>query len=609
MHMRLNRVFAVVCLAFSVWLTCFAAAAQSPAPQSVDARRKQLNELLDQQWEYTMRTNPEYASILGDKRYNDKLSDQSYEAVLRDIEQQKKFLAAFEAVDTTGFPEQEKLNRDIMVRNLREGLEAVRFKEWEMPVSQTNGIHIDAPQLVSLLSFANVKDYEDYIARLNALPIAFDQVMDLMKRGMADNRMPPAFLLQQVAKQADGLAKTPAEESAFAQPIKKFPAGISEADQKRLSDAVLTAIRTKVTPAYVKFTAFVTNDYAPKGRKEPGVWALPDGEAYYAFRVKQSTTTDMTPEQIHQIGLQQVAADRAEMLKIAQKLGYKDLKSFEDVIKTKPELKAKSRQQMLDMYRQYVDGMWPELAKLFGRVPKAKVQIAPVEEFREKEASGAQYNQGTPDGSRPGRIMVNTGDFANRSIVDVETTAYHEGVPGHHLQISIAQEITTLPKFRQQAYYTAFVEGWALYSERLGKEVGFFRDPYQDYGRLEDDLLRAIRLVVDTGFHYKRWTRQQVIDYFHENSAIDEPNVQSETDRYIAWPAQALGYKVGQLKFLELRDRAEKALGKQFDIRGFHDTLVDAGALPLDVVDQRVNAWISEVKTAKVGGQQTQTAK
>ena len=605
--MRLNRVFAVVCLASSFFVSVLAFAA--PAAQSVDQRRKQLNNLLDEQWEYTMRTNPEYASILGDKRYNDKLSDQSYDAVLRDIDQQKKFLAAFEAVDTTGFPEQEKLNRDIMVRNLREGLEAVRFKEWEMPVSQTNGIHIDAPQLVSLLSFANVKDYEDYIARLTALPVAFDQVMDLMKRGMADNRMPPAFLLQQVAKQADGLAKTPAEESAFAQPIKKFPAGISDADQKRLSDAVVTAIRTKVTPAYVKFTAFVRDDYAPKGRKEPGVWALPDGEAYYAFRVKQSTTTDMTPEQIHQIGLQQVAADRAEMLKIAQKLGYKDLKSFEEVIKTKPELKAKSREQMLDMYRQYVDQMWPELSKLFGCVPKAKVQIAPVEEFREKEASGAQYNQGTPDGTRPGRIMVNTGDFANRSIVDVETTAYHEGVPGHHLQISIAQEITTLPKFRQQAYYTAFTEGWALYSERLGKEVGFFRDPYQDYGRLEDDLLRAIRLVVDTGFHYKHWTRQQVVDYFHENSAIDEPNVQSETDRYIAWPAQALGYKVGQLKFLELRDRAEKALGKQFDIRGFHDTLVDAGALPLDVVDQRVNAWISEVKTAKAGGKTAQTAK
>jgi len=571
-------------------------------PQSMEARRKQLDNLIKEQWEYTMRTAPEYASILGDKRYNDKLSDMSWEAIQKDIAQQKTFLQQFEAVDTTGFPEQEKLNHDIMVRNLREGLDAVRFKEFEMPVSQTGGIHIDAPQLVSLLAFTNVKDYEDYIARLNQLPVAFDQTMDLMRRGMAENRMPPAFLLQQVAKQADGLAKTPPDQSAFAQPIKKFPAGISEADQKRLSAAVMDAIKTKVTPSYVKFTNFVSNEYAPKGRKEPGVWSLPDGEAYYAFRVKQSTTTDMTPEQIHELGLQQVAADRAEMLKIAEKMGYKDLKSFEAMLKDKPELKAKSRQQILDMYQKYVDEMWPELPKLFGRLPKAKVTVAPVEEFREKEASGAQYNQGTPDGSRPGRIMVNTGDFANRSLVDVETTSYHEGVPGHHLQISIAQEIPTLPPFRQQAYYTAFVEGWALYSERLGKEVGFFRDRYQDYGRLEDDLLRAIRLVVDTGFHYKHWTRQQVVDYFHENSAIDEPTVQSETDRYIAWPAQALGYKVGQLKFLELRDRAEKQLGKDFDIRAFHDTLIDAGALPLDVVDQRVNAWIGEVKTAKKSG-------
>ena len=554
-----------------------------------------------------MRTNPEYASILGDKRYNDKLSDQSYAAVMADIEQQKKFLAQFEGIDTNGFPEQEKLNHDIMVRNLREAMEGLRFKEWEMPVSQNSGIHIDAPQLVPLLSFTNVKDYEDYIARLNQLPVAFDQVMDLMRRGMAEGRMPPAFLLDEVVKQADGIAKTPVEQSAYAQPVQKFPDGISEADKQRLTNEVLDVIRTKVMPAYMKFTDFVRKDYAPHGRKDPGVWALPDGPAYYAYRVKQSTTTDMTPEQIHQIGLQQVAADRAEMLKIAQKMGYKDLKSFEATLKEKPELKPKSREEILDMYRKYVDQMWPELPKLFGRLPKAKVVIAPVEEFREKEASGAAYNQGTPDGSRPGRIMVNTGDFANRSLVDVETTAYHEGVPGHHLQISIAQEIPTLPPFRQQAYYTAYVEGWALYSERLGKEVGFFRDPYQDYGRLEDDLLRAIRLVVDTGFHYKHWTRQQVVDYFHENSAIDEPTVQSETDRYIAWPAQALGYKVGQLKFLELRDRAEKQLGKQFDIRAFHDTIIDAGALPLDVVDQRVNAWVNQVKMANSGAGKMET--
>jgi uncharacterized protein (DUF885 family) len=245
--------------------------------------------------------------------------------------------------------------------------------------------------------------------------------------------------------------------------------------------------------------------------------------------------------------------------------------------------------------------MWARLPQLFGRLPKAKLEVLPVESFREKEASGAQYNTGTPDGSRPGHVMVNTGDYQDRSTVDIETTAYHEGVPGHHLQLSIAQEVSTLPPFRQHAYYTAYIEGWALYSERLGKEVGFFTDPYNDYGRLQDDLLRAIRLVVDTGIHSKHWTRQQVVDYFHENSAIDEPSVQSETDRYISWPAQALGYKIGQLKFIALREHAKKALGDKFDLRAFHDEVVDAGALPLDVVETRVNQWTRQ-QLASAGG-------
>lgn len=562
----------------------------------LDSRRKQLNSILDDFWEYVMRTNPEYASILGDKRYNDKLSDNSYDAVLRDLEATKKYAAQLEAVDTTGFPEQEALNKELLLRQLNMQLEGARFKPWEMPVSQFSGIHIDAPQLVSMLSFTNVKDYEDYIARLNQLPLVFDQTEDLMRMGMKSGRIPPKILLEQVAKQSKGIEETKPEDSPFAQPVKKFPEGISAADQKRLHDAVIETITTKVTPAYAKFTKFVVEDYAPKGRTEPGAWALPDGEAYYAFMVKQSTTTDKTPEQIHELGLQQVAADRAAMLAIAQKMGFKDLKTFEESLKNNPDLHPKSRQDILDIYQKYEDQMWAKLPQLFNKLPKAKVTVMPVEEFREKEASGAQYNQGTADGSRPGHIMVNTYEYAKRMTIDMESTAYHEGVPGHHLQISIAQEIPTLPKFRQQAYYTAFTEGWALYSERLGKEVGFYQNPYNDYGRLQDDLLRAIRLVVDTGFHYKHWTRQQVVDYFHNNSAIDEPSVQSETDRYIAWPAQALGYKMGQLKIIELREHAKQELGSKFDIRKFHDEVVDSGALPLDVLERRVDSWIAEQK-------------
>lgn len=595
--MRVVRLF-LISLALSAMALAVTPQQAMNSEKDLESRRKQLNDLIAERWEYTLRTSPEFASILGDKRYNDKLSDASYEFIQKDFDETKKYLARFEAIDTTGFPEQEALNKKLMVRDLKLSIEGFHFKEWEMPVNQFNGVHIGIPQFVSLLSFTSVKDYEDYITRLKGVPRLFDQVEGLMRRGIADGHMPPKFLLEQVVSQSQGIANAKAEDSPFFQPAKKFPASIPAADQKRLSDAMLDAIQTSVLPAYVKFTKFVAEDYAPKGRTQPGAWSLPEGDAYYAFRVRQSTTTDMTPEQIHQLGLQQVAQDRAEMLEIAKQLGYSDLKSFEAHVKADPDLHPKSREQMLDLYRKYIDQMWAKLPDLFGRLPKAKVEVAPVESFREKNAAGAEYNQGAPDGSRPGRVMVNTGDYADRLTVDIETTAYHEGVPGHHLQISIAQELPELPPFRQQSYYTAYTEGWGLYAERLGKDVGFFQDPYSDYGRLQDDLLRAIRLVVDTGFHYKHWTREQVIDYFHQNSGIDEPTVQAETDRYMAWPAQALGYKIGQLKFLSLRDRAKEQLGDRFDIRGFHDTLLDAGALPLDVVDSRVNAWIAQQKTA-----------
>jgi uncharacterized protein (DUF885 family) len=563
---------------------------------SVAERRQELNALLAEQWDHTMRTNPEWASILGDKRFNDKSSDASEKAVYADLEEQKKFLKRFEAIDTTGFAEQEALNKTLMVRNIRLQLEGSRFKEWEMPVTQFGGIHIDTPQLVSLLSFETVKDYEDYIARLKNLPKQFDDTTDLMRKGVSDHLVPPRILLEQVAKQAASLANTKPEESPFMEPANKFPASFAAEDKTRLRQKMLSVVREQVTPAYVKFTKFVTEDYVSHGRTDPGVWALPDGDARYAFAVKQTTTTDRTPEQIHEIGLQEVARDHGAMLKVAQKLGFSDLKSLNAAVSANPAVHPKSRQELLDLYRKYIDQMWLKLPDLFGRLPKAKVEVLPVESYREKEAAAAQYVDGTPDGKRPGHVMVNTGDYEKRTLLDVETTAYHEGVPGHHMQVSIAQELPTLPPFRQHAFYIAYGEGWALYSERLGEEVGFYQDPYSMFGHLQDDLLRAIRLVVDTGFHYKHWTRQQVVDYFHANSGIDEPDVQSETDRYIAWPAQALGYKMGQLKIIELRERARKELGDKFNIRNFHDEVLSGGAVPLDVLELRINAWIAAQK-------------
>lgn len=565
----------------------------------LESRRKQLNDLLAEQWEYTLRTNPEFASILGDKRYNDQISDFSQKAIDEDLAQTREFLKRFEAIDATGFPEQEALNKQLMVRQLKESLDNARFKGWQMPVSQISGVHLQAPQLASLLSFTSVKDYEDYITRLRKFPTLLDETIIQMRKGMEERLMPPKFLLEKVVTQAEGIGSQPPDKSPFAQPLAKFPKEISEADRKRLSDGLLAALRDQVNPAYLKFAKFVKEEYAPKGRTEPGIWSLPDGAARYAAAVKSSTTTDLTPQEIHQIGLREVARIEKEMMEIATKLGFKDLKSLNAAIEKDPRLRPTSREQILEIYRRHIEEMRREMPKLFGRLPKAQVEVRQTEAFREADASSAEYNQGSPDGSRPGYIMVNTSNPTSRKTITMESTAYHEGIPGHHLQISIQQELPTLPPFRQQGGNTAYVEGWALYSERLGKEIGFYKDPYSDYGRLQDEMLRAIRLVVDTGFHYKRWTRDQVVQYFHDHSAIDEVEVQSETNRYISWPAQALGYKIGQLKILELRERSKRELGERFDIRQFHDEILGAGALPLDVLEARINNWIGAKKQSR----------
>jgi uncharacterized protein (DUF885 family) len=565
-------------------------------PPDLEARRKQLNDLLAEQWEYTLRTSPIFASMLGDKRWNDQLDDASQEFIDKDLAETKKFLARFEAVDTTGFPQQEALNKTLMVRDLKMNIEGAKFKPWEMPVSQFSGVHIDLPELVTVLSFNNVKDYEDYIARLKAMPRLFDQTEVQMRKGMADGLMKPRFLLEQVTKQANEVAVEEPEKTPFAKPFNKFPASISDAEQKRLRDVGLAAIRTAVLPAYVKFTAFMRDEYAPKGMTEPGMWALPDGAARYNYAIRKMTTTTMSAGQIHELGLRQVTETEAQMLDVAQQLGFKDLASLNESIKKDRRFYATSGQQVLDLYTNYARGMEPELPKLFGRLPKAKLEAIPMEESRAKNSVPADYSEGAPDGSRPGHINVNEWDPEHRLTLNIEAIAYHEGIPGHHLQLSLGQELQDLPNFRRNAGYTAFVEGWALYSERLGKEVGKYQDPYSNYGRLENEMWRAIRLVVDTGVHEKHWTRDQVVAYFHKYTAMDEPNIQSEVDRYIAWPGQALAYKLGQLEILKLREQAKQKLGEQFDIRAFHDEILVNGALPLDVLDQVFTDWLATQK-------------
>lgn len=560
-------------------------------------RRAALNKLLDEQWQYTLKQAPEFATILGDLRYNDKVSDISLAHIAQQRKESEDFLKRFEAIDTTGFPEQELLNKELMVRNYKDGLEADSLKLYLMPEDQFGGLHLQLAELVSIIPFDTTKEYEDYLTRLHQLPHTFDDLIAILEAGKKAKMMPPAFLLDKVVTQIQSISKPAGEESAFGTPVKKFPAAVSAADQKRLHDAIIKAIDTEVRPAYTKLGDYIAKDYAPFGRKDPGLWSLPNGDALYRFAVAQQTTTRMDPQAIHDLGLREVERIHTDMLAIAKSQGFQDRKTFQESLKTNPKLIPTSREDILNTYRGYIAGMQPELPKLFGLLPKTNVEVKPVEEFREKEAAAAEYQQGTPDGSRPGTVRVNTGDFAKRSKLSMESTSYHEAIPGHHMQISIAQTLPGLPPFRQQGGYTAYVEGWALYSERLGKDIGFYKEPLSDYGRLSDELLRACRLVLDTGVHYKHWTREQMVTYFRENSNESEPDVQAETDRYIAMPGQALAYKLGQLKILELRARAEKELGAKYDIRAFHDEILNGGALPLDVLDARTTAWMQAVKS------------
>jgi uncharacterized protein (DUF885 family) len=578
--------FAVAFLASILIVSNLTAAELSAS--DLDKRRKALQDLLREHWEYTLRTSPEFASILGDKRYNDKSSDLSEAAARRDVAENRRFIRRFEAIDTAGFSEQEALDKILILRMLREGIENFELKEWEMPVTQISGIHLFTAQFPSLLTFNAAKDYDDYVKRMRALPKQMDDTIATMRKGMKDRLMPPKFLLEKVATQAAGIAAQEPEKSPFAQPLESFPALVSEAERARIRGEFLGAIRESVLPSYKKFAAFVKDDYAPHGRSEVGMWALPDGVHRYNVRVRQSTTTKLTAEEIHQIGVREVARIEEELLGVAKRLGYNDLKAVQKAADENQALRAKSREQILELYRHYIDQMYAKLPQLFGRLPRAKVVVMATEAFREKEAPGAEYQPGAADGSRPGRVEVNTSEPQSRKTITMESTAYHEGVPGHHMQIAIAQELTGIPEFRKHLLsFTAYVEGWALYSERLGKEVGFYQDPWNDYGRLQDEMLRAIRLVVDTGLHAKKWTREQVVQYFHDHSAQDEIEIQNETDRYIVWPGQALGYKIGQLKILELREKQRQKLGDKFDIRAFHDAILGAGAVPMDVLEQR----------------------
>jgi len=550
------------------------------------------NALFEEQYESDLRNFPERATAFGDYRYNDKLPDYSLDGIAQRHKTDEAFLARLEAIPSAGFSDQDQLSHDLLVRVLQQRIADFDLKEYEMPINQQNGIHTSLADLPLSVPLDSVKHYEDYIARLHQIPRVLSQTTEVLRAGMKDKLMPVRFLLEKLPVQCKGIL----DADPFLLPTKKYPASISLEDQKRLTRQITDAINSDVVPAYLTFAAFLRSEYAPDGRTTLAVISLRDGQKRYQNDIYARTTTRMTADEIHQLGLREIDRIQAEMTAIAKKEGFADLASFRASLKTNPKYIPTSAEQILDDFRRYIAQMEPKLPELFTLLPRSPVTVEAIPAFQ--SAAATHYVTGTPDGKRAGRVVVATSNFAERSLIDDEAIAYHEGVPGHHMQLSVQQQLTGLPKFRLHSLgFNAYVEGWALYAEQLGKEVGFYRDPVSDYGRLSSELFRAVRLVVDTGIHSKGWTRDQVVDFFRKSGAVDEPTTQSETDRYIAWPAQALSYKLGQLKFRELRERARKELGARFDIRSFHDEMLDGGTLPLDLLDARTDKWIALQRT------------
>jgi uncharacterized protein (DUF885 family) len=569
-----------------------AGAASSPAPASVEPRIAAQSALFEEYYQSELDAHPERATAYGDYRYNDRLDDYSLAAIEGQHARDQRFLGRLEGISTEGLPEQDALSQEVLRSTLRQRIDNYRFKEYEMPVNQMEGPQVRLADLPLAVPFDSVKQYEDYAARLRQIPRVFAQTEEVLRAGLKDHLMPVRFLIEKVSAQCEGVIAA----DPFLLPTRKFPPSVSPEERERLTKTITDTVVNEVLPAYKAFAAFIAAEYAPHGRTALSIDSLPGGKERYLNDIRSRTTVrDRTPDQIHEIGLQEIDRIQAGMLTIARKEGFADLASFRRSLETDSRYKATSAEQIVDVFRKYVAQMQPKLPELFTFIPASPVTVEAMPDFQ--AANATHYQTGTPDGKRPGRIVVAVSNFAQRSLIDDEATAYHEGIPGHHLQLSVAQQLVGLPKFRQHSQNSGYIEGWALYAEELGKEVGFYQDPVSDYGRLSSELFRAVRLVVDTGLHSEGWTRDQVVAFFRRFDAIDEPTIQAETDRYISWPAQALSYKLGQLKFRELRDRAQKALGPKFDLRRFHDEMLSGGVLPLDLLDSRTMSWIRGQKS------------
>lgn len=553
---------------------------------AVQERLSGQNTLFSQQYQDDLKFSPEGKTAVGDYSDNARLDDYSLAASARQDATDRAYLEKIKAISDEDFLEQDRISHDLFIQVLEERIADYELKKYEMPISQMGGVQNSLADLPNAVPLDSVQHYEDYIARLHQIPRVFQQTIAVLRQGEKDGLMPPRVLLDQVPAQCKGVIT----ENPFLEPTKKFPTSISTAEQKRLTAEIHEAVNTDVLPAYQKFADFITKDYAPHGRTTIGLSGLSDGARRYQQAIKEQTSIDVTAAEIHALGLQEVARITGLLTELAHKQGYADLASFRVAINSDPKYIPKSAEQIVEDFRRYATQMQPKLPELFNVYPETPLTVEAVPASQPGNAT--HYIGGNPDGSRPARVVVATSNYAQRRLLNDETIAYHEGIPGHHLQISIQEQLKGLPEFRQHLFSAAYAEGWAVYAEALGKEIGFFQDPGSDYGRLNTELMRAVRLVVDTGIHADGWSREQAVAYFRLSGSAEEPMIQAEVDRYIAWPAQGLSYKIGQLEILKLRQRSQQQLGSRFDIRKFHDEILSTGNVPLDVLEARVDSWL-----------------
>lgn len=568
---------------------------------TVSDKTAYLDRLYAQYWEEMLKQNPLAATYQGDTRYNDQLPN-FLSREYRDT--QRAFTAGWlekvKSVGAEGLEGQDLLSWEIFVEDARDELAGQAFPGWMQPVNQFYNIASTFVQLGSgtgAQPFKTVQDYDNWHERASNIPVLFNQAIANMGEGIEAGVVQPRVLMEKVLPQLDALIKDDPAQTLFWKPVADMPDTFPETDRQRIEDEYAELISTVLMPSYRHLRDYIVNDYLPHTRDSVGMAALPDGDAWYAFRVRQSTTTDLSPEHIHQIGLDEVARIHERMHEVVEEVGFEGtLQEFFAFMQTDPRFEFESEEKLLEFYRGLEAKVNIKVPELFSLVPKASFEIRPVEAFRAQSAAGGSYMTPSEDGSRPGVFYVNTYDLPSRKTWDAEDLFLHEAIPGHHFQLALQQELTDLPAFRRFGGQTAYTEGWGLYAESLGKELGVYETPYDYFGYLQNELWRAIRLVVDTGLHNQDWTRDQVIDYMLDNSAEGRTQAVAEAERYMAIPGQALAYKMGELKILELRQRAEDALGDQFDIRQFHAEVLKDGSVPLDVLEAKIDRWIEAGK-------------